>query len=524
MRYYYDGCPSWKWYYPFHYAPFASDLRNIERFQKDCDIFDKSEPFGPVEQLMAVLPEDSRHAVPKGSRWLMRDSESPIIDFYPKDVPCDPNGKAMPWLWVVLLPFIDEGRLLDALRPTMAKWTQKELLCNSRGLDDGYVFLHKDNPLADKVSKVLGDRETYKKDKLALGDEVSGPSCFFGALRLPLSNEIHDVEDDSIVPLPPSAGKIGARSSNDVFSSPVEPNRALCVAFTEPSIKAHRSEILPGASIPPPTLTDEDRRIRRPRLNRGGDSIANLGGTRNSHLGQRNGGAAAAGSRGRTWGSLEPAPKAPRWQAPPGARQQQQPTMLAQRWQLPPPPPPPRSFPPPPSNAQPQYGYNQQQQQPYRAMASSGYSNQWQQQGGYSNQQSFGAMAANSGYGNQWQQPQMHQQQRSNQQQISNGYQQPQQQYPPQQGYSSRGRDVRVGSSVGSTYPTLSGSIQQSNQHIRFGQQPHQARQPPPQQQGHSFNRQGGSRPQQSGQQGRANLTNLRAQLLSTLQRQRRQN
>ena len=259
MRYYYDGCPSWKWYYPFHYAPFASDLRNIERFKKDCDSFDKSEPFGPVEQLMAVLPEDSRHAVPKGSRWLMRDSESPIIDFYPKDVPCDPNGKAMPWLWVVLLPFIDEGRLLDALRPTMAKWTQKELLCNSRGLDDGYVFLHKDNQLADKVSKVLGDRETYKKDKLALGDDVSGPSCFFGALRLPLSNEMHDVNDDSIVPLPPSAGKIGARSSNDVFSSPVEPNRALCVAFTEPSIEAHRSEMLPGASIPPPTLTDEVR-------------------------------------------------------------------------------------------------------------------------------------------------------------------------------------------------------------------------------------------------------------------------
>jgi 5'-3' exonuclease len=45
----------------------------------------------------------------------MGDEESPIIDFYPKDVPTDPNGKAMPWLWVVLLPFIDEDRLLSAL-------------------------------------------------------------------------------------------------------------------------------------------------------------------------------------------------------------------------------------------------------------------------------------------------------------------------------------------------------------------------------------------------------------------------
>jgi 5'-3' exoribonuclease 2 len=115
MKYYYDGCPSWKWYYPFHYAPFASDLKNIERFQKDCDSFELSTPFNPVEQLMAVLPSDSSHAIPKPMKWLMLDEESPIIDFYPRDVPVDPNGKAMPWLWVVLLPFIDEERLLAAM-------------------------------------------------------------------------------------------------------------------------------------------------------------------------------------------------------------------------------------------------------------------------------------------------------------------------------------------------------------------------------------------------------------------------
>ena len=115
MKYYYEGCPSWKWYYPFHYAPFASDLRNIDRFQSDVKSFELSTPFSPVEQLMAVLPSDSSHAIPKAGRWLMSDIESPIIDFYPSEVPVDPNGKAMPWLWVVLLPFIDESRLLAAM-------------------------------------------------------------------------------------------------------------------------------------------------------------------------------------------------------------------------------------------------------------------------------------------------------------------------------------------------------------------------------------------------------------------------
>jgi 5'-3' exoribonuclease 2 len=90
-------------------------LRNVERFQKDVRSFELSTPFNPVEQLMAVLPSDSAHAIPKASRWLMTDIESPIIDFYPTDVPVDPNGKAMPWLWVVLLPFIDEDRLLAAM-------------------------------------------------------------------------------------------------------------------------------------------------------------------------------------------------------------------------------------------------------------------------------------------------------------------------------------------------------------------------------------------------------------------------
>lgn len=162
LRYYYQGCPSWKWFYPYHYAPFASDFLDIA--QVDINFEKGTGPFKPLEQLMSVFPAASGKFLPPTWRELMSGPESPIIDFYPKDFKIDLNGKRYAWQGVALLPFVDEKRLHRTLANVYADLTDDEIRRNRR--DSEVLFVRKGHPLYDFLLGLYEEKMLKEKQDL----------------------------------------------------------------------------------------------------------------------------------------------------------------------------------------------------------------------------------------------------------------------------------------------------------------------------------------------------------------------
>ncbi|KAL1426536.1 hypothetical protein MTO96_018272 [Rhipicephalus appendiculatus] len=135
LHYYYNGVQSWNWYYPHHYSPYISDIKDFQNLDMT---FDLGKPFLPFQQLMAILPSASKRLVPSAYQDLMENEASPILDYYPKDFNTDLNGKQHDWEAVVLIPFIEEGRLLPAMEERFEKLTEEE---KSRNGHSGHLLL-----------------------------------------------------------------------------------------------------------------------------------------------------------------------------------------------------------------------------------------------------------------------------------------------------------------------------------------------------------------------------------------------
>lgn len=196
----------WRWFYPFHYAPLAHDIADFllssdDKALNEIKLYQRqsSRPLNPFCQLLAVLPPDSLGLLPHAYQGAALEDDAPLRDFFPKHYLIDPNGRAQEWKAVVLLPFIDESRLLEVEGELTEDLSPEERRRNVVR-HTSHLFVAPDHPLS-----------------IALGPEAPGPKL---ALLPPASGQLH--------------GYVGPDRG---FFNPKETSPGVrCLTFLEPPI------------------------------------------------------------------------------------------------------------------------------------------------------------------------------------------------------------------------------------------------------------------------------------------------
>lgn len=237
LLYYFQGCPSWEWYFPYHYAPFAADFTNISSIIGDEGIKHKlGEPFRPFEQLMSVLPAASGHALPEVFRGLMSNEDSEIIDFYPEDFKIDMNGAKMAWQGIALLPFIDAPRLLTAVRGKYPLLTEYETDRNTN--KEAVLFISPENKNFKKFQLELYDNNQtvveFKSAKTNLAGTV---------WKNPVYDNLHTLKS------PIKEGNMSDIPNKDYFQ----------VFYSTPPKTKGKSMLLNGFIAADKALTEQDK-------------------------------------------------------------------------------------------------------------------------------------------------------------------------------------------------------------------------------------------------------------------------
>lgn len=229
LGYYFWGVPSWTWFYPYHYGPFASDFKGLSRTKV---IFQRGSPFKPFDQLMAVLPPMSAQALPHLYQSLMTADDSSILDLYPNDFEVDTDGKRFLWQGICKLPFIEEERLLAETKKIESELSEEEAKRNAENVDK--LLLHSSEPLSLWIISTFNESSTIEQNSsIKIDTSLSGDITGF----------VHPKRD------PENAGdSSGLAIEHDV----------LCVYYDPPCFSLHIPRVLEGTVIPDPVVSESD--------------------------------------------------------------------------------------------------------------------------------------------------------------------------------------------------------------------------------------------------------------------------
>jgi 5'-3' exoribonuclease 1 len=139
LSYYTKGVPNWNWYFPHHYAPFASDIAEFA-LSYEQPIYGHSTPVLPFHQLLSVLPPSSANLLPSPICDLFTDKKSPLKKYYPDEFKIDLSGKKNDWEGVVILPMVNYNDVKNAYELLINKVDKNELKRNMLGKSFVYFF------------------------------------------------------------------------------------------------------------------------------------------------------------------------------------------------------------------------------------------------------------------------------------------------------------------------------------------------------------------------------------------------
>ncbi|PNT64151.1 hypothetical protein BRADI_4g25132v3 [Brachypodium distachyon] len=241
LQCYFDDVPSWTCYYPFHYAPFASDLKHLSQFNI---YFTMDKALKPFDQLMAILPPQMHLfscAFPKCYSKLIGFEQSTIQLFYPTELEIDAHRKHFLSDGVEKLPFIDEKLLLSATKTGEKDLTVQETSRNT--IRQERIFLRNSNNLANDAAFVAMYDCPEEKHRISTS-EIGG--CLSPDFDAPTHSFIRSPVND----MRPIVGD----QTMQVF---------LSAAFSNPDVAKPITRLLNNVVVPEKTVTESEIRKRR---------------------------------------------------------------------------------------------------------------------------------------------------------------------------------------------------------------------------------------------------------------------
>ncbi|KAL5549294.1 hypothetical protein UlMin_004525 [Ulmus minor] len=189
LLYYFQGPPSWIWYYLYDARPFVSDLKGLSQVKIR---FEKGSPLKPIENLMTIVSLRRVSTLPKAHQALM-NKDSPIID--PEScyvIERVIKGKRH----VCKVPIIDEGRLLSETRKLENDLQDEEKERNMQRLDQ--LLVRCTHKLGSLILSFSEEKNEVKR-AISLSDEIGGFIWLPHEKTVTGNHVRNNNEDDSIL-------------------------------------------------------------------------------------------------------------------------------------------------------------------------------------------------------------------------------------------------------------------------------------------------------------------------------------